>query len=245
MKSISKMLIAAGTGILFLICILIGVLYYRNLNRNEEEMAVTIEKNLEQYLNERVSELHPQFLEQEDSKEKMEQISKQILQEIAKKLNKENLTWEELLQYYSEEQIQEVLDYVVNHFKDDWLSQFINEAGDTFITEEEYKVIGEEFFAALQNKLLEQLEQTAGEEREKLLAILEQLKEETQSSISSANERVTAVEKKISDMEGNAQGNRESILNVQNILQSLRSNVNIKIDRWDEETQTLYLVPVK
>lgn len=222
MKSISKMLIAVGTGILFLICILIGVLYYRNLNRNEEEMAVTIEKNLKQYLNERVSELNPQILEQEGN----------------------------------DELIQEVLDHIVNNFMDDWKSQFIDEAGEVFISEEEYAVIGDEIFSSLQEELLKRLEQANGEEREKILSALEQLKtensnglkvikEEIQNSISAAIDRIAAIEKKVSDMEGETQGTKESIVNVQNNLQILKDKINVKVERWDEESQTLYLIPVE
>lgn len=81
MKPISRILIVAGTGILFLLCIIIGVLYYRNLNRNEEEMAVSIERNLKQYLNERVNSLEPQVLEKEMDSEQIKQLVDYLVNE--------------------------------------------------------------------------------------------------------------------------------------------------------------------
>lgn len=183
MKPISRILIMAGTGILFLICILIGVLYYRNLNRNEEEMAVMIERNLQQYLNERVNELNPEFLKDGRNAEKVDDAAKLILEEMAKKLNKENLTWEELFQYFTEEQINTVVDYIVNNFSDDWLSQLINEAGDTFITKQECIDISDAVFAALKEELLKKIEEATGEDREKLLAMLKELRADGENQI--------------------------------------------------------------
>lgn len=356
MKPISKLLIAAGTGLLFLICILIGVLYYRNLNRNEEEMAVSIERNLKQYLNERVEELNPQFLKQEGNAEKIDELSEHILKELSEKLNKENLTWDELLQYFSEEQITRILDYVVNNFKNDWLSQFITEAGDIFITEEEYEIIGEEFLAALKEEmktsldkmrleiennilevekriaetqaLIEKLEKEAattasevkklkekaasdGKELENLknkltvvgkelesikvemktaLAELETLKKEIETAgaemeilkkemkttgmeldalekevktvttevetlkteISTATTAIENLKKKDTELEQRISAVGDSILamntsfsEIQSEIKLLKTNVNVKVEKWDADTATLYLVPVQ
>ena len=140
-------------------------------------MAVTIERNLQTYLNERVSELNPEFLEKTDNEEILRQLSEQILKEMSRQLNMENMTWEEILQYFNEEQIKSVIEYVINQFDDDWLNQFINEAGDIFITEEECQVISKNIFAALKEELLRQLEKITGEEREKLMELLKNVKE--------------------------------------------------------------------
>lgn len=219
MKSIGKILIIAGTGLLFLICILIGVLYYRNLNRNEEEMAVSIERNLKEYLNERVNELNPQFLEKEENVEKLDLLSEQILKEISKKLNKENMTWEELFQYFTEEQMQEAIDYVVNNLKSDWFSQFITEAGDVFISEEEYELMGDEIFTALQEKLLMQLEEMTGAERDKLLAMIEEFKKE-------GNEQIVDLKALFLKLqEENNDGLQEIKTGMQNTIQLLAERV--------------------
>ena len=272
MKPISKILIAAGTGLLFLICILIGVLYYRNLNRNEEEMAVSIERNLKQYLNERVNELNPEFLEKKENVEKIDQLSEQILKEISKKLNKENLTWEELMQYFNEEQITKVLDYIVNNFKDDWLSQFITEAGDIFITEEEYSVIGEEFLTALKEEMQTTLENFKTDVQNRITAIeskiskTEQSIEKLETADSELAKRITQTETEIknlkellakaeemlkqmdsgmTDIDTNLQEIYSLVTNMQNEIQGMKANVNVKVEKWDADTATLYLVPVK
>lgn len=286
MKPISKILIATGTGLLFLICILIGVLYYRNLNRNEEEMAVSIERNLKQYLNERVEELNPQFLEKEENVEKIDQLSEQILKEISKKLNKENLTWEELMQYFNEEQITKVLDYIVNNFKDDWLSQFITEAGDIFITEEEYEIIGEEFLAGLEKEMKDALEKLKADVQKSILLLegkvsknemtIEGLKTEDivlkkrltqveaedtelkkrieqaeteikklKEILSKSNEMLKQMESGMNNIDMSLQEINNSIVNIQNEFQALKGNVNVKVEKWDTDTATLYLVPVE
>ena len=80
---------------------------------------------MQTYLNERVSELNPEFLEKTDNEEILRQLSEQILKEMSRQLNMENMTWEEILQYFNEEQIKSVIEYVINQFDDDWLNQFI------------------------------------------------------------------------------------------------------------------------
>lgn len=272
MKPISKILIAAGTGLLFLICILIGVLYYRNLNRNEEEMAVSIERNLKQYLNERVNELNPQFLEKEENAEKIDQLSEQILKELSKTLNKENLTWEELLQYFNEEQITKVLDYVVNNLKNDWISQFITEAGDIFITEEEYKIIGEEFLAALEEEMKAALEKLRSEVQNSITSIenklskiersIENLKtedsdlkkrmvqaeaeiEKLKELVSKADEKLKKMNTGITNIDNSLQEINALITTMQSEINELKANSNVKVEKWDADTATLYLVPLE
>lgn len=297
MKSISKTLIIAGTVLLFLVCILVGVLYYRNLRRGDEELAVSIERNLQKYLNERVNELNPEFLEKDENAEMLTMLSEQILKEMSQKLNKENLTWEELLQYFSEEQIKSVIEYVINNFEDDWFSQFLNEAGDIFITQEEYKLIGDEIFAALREELLKQLELVTGEEKEKILeliktvneyksssenqitglkilleglqkeniasqAILEQIKkdsedvkgalEQLKKEDKALHTRIDTNENSMKNMEERLTSNENNIIIIEQELEGflrrvdkLESGTNLKIERWDEETQSLYLVPAQ
>ena len=297
MKSISKTLIIAGTVLLFLVCILVGVLYYRNLRRGDEELAVSIERNLQKYLNERVNELNPEFLEKDENAEMLTMLSEQILKEMSQKLNKENLTWEELLQYFSEEQIKSVIEYVINNFEDDWFSQFLNEAGDIFITQEEYKLIGDEIFAALREELLKQLELITGEEKEKILeliktvneyksssenqitglkilleglqkeniasqAILEQIKkdsedvkgalEQLKKEDKALHTRIDTNENSMKNMEERLTSNENNIIIIEQELEGflrrvdkLESGTNLKIERWDEETQSLYLVPAQ
>lgn len=297
MKSISKTLIIAGTVLLFLVCILVGVLYYRNLRRGDEELAVSIERNLQKYLNERVNELNPEFLEKDENAEILTMLSEQILKEMSQKLNKENLTWEELLQYFSEEQIKSVIEYVINNFEDDWFSQFLNEAGDIFITQEEYKLIGDEIFAALREELLKQLEQVTGEEKEKILeliktvneyksssenqitglkilleglqkeniasqAILEQIKkdsedvkgalEQLKKEDKALHTRIDTNENSMKNIEERLTSNENNIIIIEQELEGflrrvdkLESGTNLKVERWDEETQSLYLVPAQ
>lgn len=177
MKSISKVLILSGVGIFMLICILIGVLYYRNLEQNESEMAVRITKDLEAYLNERVNEINPQFLEKKENQEKIEQAAQNILAELAKQLHMENLSWEELLQYFTEEQLTQLIDSVVNNSSVDWVSQFINKAGDTFLTQEEYTEISQQILDALREEIYLKLEEVTGKDRDYLLRLLQDLKE--------------------------------------------------------------------
>ncbi len=115
MKHLSRIFIGAGAGLVLLICILIGVLHSRNLSKQEEERAITIENNLKEYLNERVNEIEPQYIEANNSELTAEQraeaqkifedrrdelvhdiisdLSKQLLEEIDKQyLSREELS---------------------------------------------------------------------------------------------------------------------------------------------------------
>lgn len=224
MKPISRILIVAGTGILFLLCIIIGVLYYRNLNRNEEEMAVSIERNLKQYLNERVNSLEPQVLEKE----------------------------------MDSEQIKQIIDYLVNEeYKSDWWSQWLKEAENTFVTREEYSVIGEGLLAALRAELMNQLETKLAEiatllekmetEDGKLrerVTVLETGLQNMQKLLAKMEEIIKKMESENSGLKTEIQNINAAITNIQNELKALKVNSNVKVEKKDADTAILYLVPV-
>lgn len=254
MKQLSKILIIAGTGLLFLICVLIGVLYYRNLNRNETAMAVTIERNLKEYLNEKVSELNPQFLEKEEDAEQINKLSEQLSKELTDQVLKE-------LSKQLSGQISKQVSSEVEKIVTDRISQYFSKEKEKFLTKKEIEKLSAELLSSLKEQLLQEITKENNIEKDKLLALIEQLKGSNEQQIKDLKTALEELKKQNNNAaleEWKKQNNtvlegmktaiasmESSMKAINDRMQKLSGDVNVKVERWDADTQTLYLIPVK
>jgi len=264
MKSMSKTLIIAGTVILFLVCILIGALYYRNLKRGDEEMAITIERNLQAYLNERVSDLNPEFLEKDENGEKIRELSERVSKELSEKLNKEDYKMQsneilEILKKELQKQIEsasendrerltELLN-MINEYRSD-NEERINSNEDRLLSLEillkgmqNDSVSSKTFFDQLKNdtdgirRILEQMQKDFADMNLRLEAS-DQKETDLGKRITGLEERAAGSEKHITVIE-------QKLTEVLDRMGKLESGANVRIEHWDAETQSLYLAPIE
>lgn len=232
MKSISRLLILTGVGILFLICIITGVVYFKRQSVNRES-SDTIKREMQEYLAEYVNELNPQFLEKSENWEYVDQAAAEILAALGSRLQMDDLTIEELLQYLTEEQITAILELITNHYGKEIVEGYLPKKGVDYFTQQELDEITSKIIGFLEEGLLRRIEDTRAADKEELLRLLEQIQRNGDKNNTALKEMIEKLraenQKQLEENKNMTLTNQKSIGNVKKSISVLEALLNEQI----------------